>query len=41
MRNCLPGWIAHPIVQTLVVLLFAGAGVYAVLSIFGWLPAAW
>ena len=35
------GWIAHPIVQTLVVLLFAGAGVYAVLSIFGWLPAAW
>ena len=35
------GWIAHPVVQALVVVLFAGAGVYAILSIFGWLPAAW
>lgn len=35
------GWIAHPIMQTLVVLLFASAGVYAILSLCGWLPAAW
>ena len=33
--------IAHPIMQTLVVLLFASAGVYAILSLCGWLPAAW
>ncbi len=35
------GWIAHPVMQALVVILFASAGVYAVLSIAGCLPAAW
>lgn len=35
------GWIAHPIMQVLVVALFLGAGVYAVLSMFGMLPSAW
>ena len=35
------GWIAHPIMQFLVVVLFASAGIYAIFSLCGWLPAAW
>lgn len=35
------GWTAHPIMQGLVVAVFLSAGVYAVLSICGMLPAAW
>lgn len=35
------GWIAHPIMQGLVIAIFISAGIYAVLSICGMLPAAW
>lgn len=35
------GWIAHPIMQVLVVALFLSAGVYAIFSILGLLPSAW
>ncbi len=35
------GWIAHPMIQWLVVAVFMSAGIYALLSICGLLPAAW
>lgn len=35
------GWIAHPIVQSLVVLLFSGAFLYKILEIFNILPKGW
>lgn len=35
------GWMAHPVMQALVVLVFAGAGIYALLSLAGMLPQAW
>lgn len=35
------GLWAHPIIQVLVIAIFVGAGVYAVFSMLGMLPAAW
>lgn len=35
------GWIAHPVVQTVLVVLFCGAAIYAIISMFGFLPAGW
>ena len=35
------GWIAAAWVQWLMIILFCGAAVYAVLGLFGMLPAAW
>lgn len=34
-------WISHPIMQGLVAAVFLSAGIYALLSICGMLPAAW
>lgn len=35
------GWISHPIMQGVVIAVFISAGIYALLSICGMLPAAW
>ncbi len=35
------GWISHPMMQGLVIAVFISAGIYALLSICGMLPAAW
>ena len=35
------GWVAHPIIQGLMIVLFCGASLYALLSIFKVLPAGW
>ncbi|HEC0474164.1 TPA: amino acid permease, partial [Pseudomonas aeruginosa] len=35
------GWYAHPLIQGLIVLVFASSGVYAIASALGMLPASW
>lgn len=35
------GWIAHPAVQTLLVVIFCGGAIYAIASMLGFLPAGW
>lgn len=35
------GWIAHPIIQSMIVILFVGAGCYTLLDIFSILPSGW
>jgi amino acid permease len=35
------GWIANSAVQWLMIILFCGAALYAVVGMFGLLPAAW
>jgi len=35
------GWIAHPIIQSLVVIIFIGAFLYKILEIFNLLPKGW
>lgn len=35
------GWYAHPLIQTLIVLIFASSGVYAIASLLGLLPSSW
>lgn len=35
------GWYAHPLMQVLIVLIFAASGVYAIASLFGLLPSSW
>ena len=35
------GWIAGKCMQGLVLLIFSGAGIYALLSLAGLLPAGW
>jgi len=35
------GWFAHPALMVIMIVLFCGAGVYAILSLFKLLPAAW
>lgn len=35
------GWYAHPLIQAVIILIFASSGVYAVFSAMGMLPASW
>lgn len=35
------GWISHPAIQSLLVILFCGAALYAVLDLFKILPSGW
>ena len=35
------GWYAHPAIQSVIVLIFVSSGVYAVASLFGYLPTSW
>lgn len=35
------GWVSHPIIQSLIVLLFVGAALYTLLEIFSILPSGW
>lgn len=35
------GWYAHPLIQALIVVVFASSGVYAIASALGMLPASW
>lgn len=35
------GWIAHPVIQSMIVILFVGAGCYTLLDIFSILPSGW
>lgn len=35
------GWIAHPLIQTIIVLIYLSSAVYAICSLFGLLPAGW
>ena len=35
------GWISHPVVQWLLIIIFGFAGIYAIASMFGLLPAGW
>lgn len=34
-------WITHPLLQISIVLLYLGSAVYAIASLFGYLPAGW
>ncbi|WP_105663514.1 aromatic amino acid transport family protein [Cronobacter dublinensis] len=34
-------WSTHPLIQTLIVVLYVASAIYAVLSAFGYLPAGW
>ncbi|MFV8983519.1 aromatic amino acid transport family protein [Serratia fonticola] len=34
-------WITHPLLQVSIVLLYLGSAVYAIASLFGYLPAGW
>ncbi|WON76501.1 amino acid permease [Serratia sp. UGAL515B_01] len=34
-------WITHPVLQVSIVLLYMGSAVYAIASLFGYLPAGW
>lgn len=35
------GWVANPVIQWLMIILFCGAAIYAIAGILGYLPAAW
>lgn len=35
------GWIAHPIIQIIIISIFVLSGIYAIASLFGLLPAGW
>ncbi|GGB43776.1 amino acid permease [Virgibacillus dakarensis] len=35
------GWISHPVIQALIMILFVGAAVYTFLEIFSILPSGW
>lgn len=35
------GWVSHPVVQWLLIIIFCAAGIYAIFSMFGLLPAGW
>lgn len=35
------GWIAHPVIQVAVVILYLCSMAYAIAGAFGWLPASW
>ena len=35
------GWIASPVVQTALIVIFCGGAIYAIISMLGFLPAGW
>ena len=35
------GWFANPVIQVVMIVLFCGAGIYAILDLIGILPSAW
>ena len=35
------GWIAHPVVQTLLIAIFGAGAIYAIISMLGFLPKGW
>ena len=35
------GWIAHPFIQTALIVIFCGGAIYAIISMLGFLPAGW
>jgi amino acid permease len=35
------GWIAHPLIQVMVVILYLCSMAYAIASALGWLPGGW
>jgi amino acid permease len=37
--NC--GWMANPVIQGIIILLYGGTAIYAILSLMGVLPAGW